>query len=567
MGSEPIIVISDEEDDIGLCIKPSWPVKPHKRSILVDGDNDVVLIEKMPCLEGRTTEKGTAASITLAGKKSPCDDDCCILNYDPDNTVHVPDYQGSEADDLVVVGERGPVACRDYPHARHLCVKFPFKTTSHERHCEQCHCYVCDVPAPCLLWGQGKQSNDHCHAFDKDEKWNMLRNHVRSPLPIPATTRHLRARIIQPRPRTLIPPLSKVTATSTGFNSSKNHIYSSADISSVNQWTTNPNVSLGHRRPYVPSAIGVMGANGAYGNRLTLPVTSMPPVVGPSPSSNVASAPTDRMRVYSQHNSIVSNHAVAALTSRGREHDAARQMSHRPLPNSAPVHKASRISQACTTRGVAILKDTHTHGPQAETCTENPQICHSQGHGAGMPIVAPCNLVEGLAGVTQRVPSQPLASLPSSFSNDLLTLRNFLFDGISGQCQEQPMVHGQCVTETSYVQNAILNPGDTVLRGPSQELCERQLEGLNDSTAPSQIPACNNVEIGAVASTMLGTGEAVQTSKTVGNMPGAESGNQEIPAQLFCMGSGVEVSSSLDDILANIDGDIWTMFESPYPDF
>jgi hypothetical protein len=29
------------------------------------------------------------------------------------------------------------VACRDYPHARYLCVKFPFKSTSHEKYCEQ----------------------------------------------------------------------------------------------------------------------------------------------------------------------------------------------------------------------------------------------------------------------------------------------------------------------------------------------------------------------------------------------------------------------------------------------
>lgn len=28
------------------------------------------------------------------------------------------------------------MACRDYPHPRHLCMNFPFETASHESHCE-----------------------------------------------------------------------------------------------------------------------------------------------------------------------------------------------------------------------------------------------------------------------------------------------------------------------------------------------------------------------------------------------------------------------------------------------
>lgn len=28
------------------------------------------------------------------------------------------------------------MACRDYPHSRHLCLKFPFHTTPHESYCE-----------------------------------------------------------------------------------------------------------------------------------------------------------------------------------------------------------------------------------------------------------------------------------------------------------------------------------------------------------------------------------------------------------------------------------------------
>ena len=39
----------------------------------------------------------------------------------------------------------------------------------------QCHCYVCDSPAPCLIWGKGTLPTDHCHATDKDGKWNKQR--------------------------------------------------------------------------------------------------------------------------------------------------------------------------------------------------------------------------------------------------------------------------------------------------------------------------------------------------------------------------------------------------------
>ncbi|KAL5996838.1 hypothetical protein ACLOJK_007760 [Asimina triloba] len=39
----------------------------------------------------------------------------------------------------------------------------------------QCHCYVCDIPAPCAYWGNGQSNRDHCHATDKEEIWKNLR--------------------------------------------------------------------------------------------------------------------------------------------------------------------------------------------------------------------------------------------------------------------------------------------------------------------------------------------------------------------------------------------------------
>ncbi|MED6202775.1 hypothetical protein PIB30_109017, partial [Stylosanthes scabra] len=84
------------------------------------------------------------------------------------------------------------VACRDYPHARHACANFPFSSTPHETHCDQCHCYVCDTLAPCLMWGTGLQVLDHCHANDKIELWRIQRKNfkVGNFSPLPASTNH-----------------------------------------------------------------------------------------------------------------------------------------------------------------------------------------------------------------------------------------------------------------------------------------------------------------------------------------------------------------------------------------
>ncbi|GAU19330.1 hypothetical protein TSUD_336160 [Trifolium subterraneum] len=84
------------------------------------------------------------------------------------------------------------IACRDYPHPRHLCANFPYSSTPHEKHCGQCHCYVCDSPAPCLKWGKGLLTTDHCHATDKLETWKTLRNDTKlvKTAPLPAPTKY-----------------------------------------------------------------------------------------------------------------------------------------------------------------------------------------------------------------------------------------------------------------------------------------------------------------------------------------------------------------------------------------
>ncbi|KAL6883805.1 hypothetical protein ACP4OV_011219 [Aristida adscensionis] len=107
------------------------------------------------------------------------DDDCVVLDGDPDKAVTVAEEEGSagdsSSDELQIVAEKGPLACRDFPHSRHSCSNFPFSTTSHEKYCNMCHCFVCDTPAPCNYWCNGTPVIDHCHATDKEGKWKTLR--------------------------------------------------------------------------------------------------------------------------------------------------------------------------------------------------------------------------------------------------------------------------------------------------------------------------------------------------------------------------------------------------------
>uniref|UniRef100_A0A2N9HJY3 Uncharacterized protein n=1 Tax=Fagus sylvatica TaxID=28930 RepID=A0A2N9HJY3_FAGSY len=106
------------------------------------------------------------------------DDDCVVLDGDPNNSVsevNDDDTADNGSDECLIVGGKGQIACRDYPHPRHLCAIYPFSSTPHDKHCDQCHCYVCESVVPCLHWGTGISNNDHCHATDKEEIWKFQR--------------------------------------------------------------------------------------------------------------------------------------------------------------------------------------------------------------------------------------------------------------------------------------------------------------------------------------------------------------------------------------------------------
>ncbi|XP_010495925.1 PREDICTED: uncharacterized protein LOC104773069 isoform X2 [Camelina sativa] len=121
-------------------------------------------------------------------------DDCVILDGDPDKTTKTAsvDEDGDDKlakndddgedddDDVLVVGQKGEIACRDFPHPRHSCAKYAFNSTSHEKYCDMCHCYVCDIRAPCPYWSIGASTINHCHANDKEKIWKTQREFFRT---------------------------------------------------------------------------------------------------------------------------------------------------------------------------------------------------------------------------------------------------------------------------------------------------------------------------------------------------------------------------------------------------
>uniref|UniRef100_A0A8R7UCT3 RRM domain-containing protein n=2 Tax=Triticum urartu TaxID=4572 RepID=A0A8R7UCT3_TRIUA len=149
----------------------SLPVARQLRSAGQDEGLLSPMVRNSPA-EAPPQPKGMAGGV----EDDDDDDDCVILDSDPFSAVAVNDEKdGGSDEELQIVAEKGKVACRDFPHSRHLCSNMPFGATSHEKHCAMCYCFVCDAPAPCAYWGTGLLADDHCHATDKETKWRAMR--------------------------------------------------------------------------------------------------------------------------------------------------------------------------------------------------------------------------------------------------------------------------------------------------------------------------------------------------------------------------------------------------------
>ncbi|CAN6565481.1 unnamed protein product [Malus baccata var. baccata] len=121
--------------------------------------------EKKGVTTEKTPQNGPSSSSAEDEDGSPIRHIVCVKNK-----VDVKRFEDVEDCFILDFDPFEPVACRDYPHSRHLCLKFPFETTPHESYCELCYCYVCDSAAPCMLW-----KLSHCHAAAHIGDWKCKR--------------------------------------------------------------------------------------------------------------------------------------------------------------------------------------------------------------------------------------------------------------------------------------------------------------------------------------------------------------------------------------------------------
>ncbi|KAJ1295275.1 hypothetical protein BS78_01G211000 [Paspalum vaginatum] len=196
--------VGEDVDDLMVMSEISAPPVLHNAATPLN------LLPSLPSLQRTGTPDDLLVKNLLsrlpplqkkAGADAGCDeddDDCVVLDGDPDKAVTVADEEGSAgdggSDELQIVAEKGPIACRDFPHSRHSCSNLPFSSTPHLKHCNMCHCFVCDAPAPCKYWGNSASADDHCHATDKEEKWKKLRHAhamAHKKLPAPGQEKHL----------------------------------------------------------------------------------------------------------------------------------------------------------------------------------------------------------------------------------------------------------------------------------------------------------------------------------------------------------------------------------------
>ncbi|KAF3593227.1 hypothetical protein DY000_02020134 [Brassica cretica] len=112
----------------------------------------------------------------------------------------------------------------------------------------ECHCYVCDIPAPCPYWCIAISSIEHCHANDKEKIWRNQREFFRtgtmptepSPKPLPASPTVTRQ--IPPSP---IPNIIRLSQ-----NPLPGSMIEIGPCSSSNRVTNLSNVSARQRSPH-----------------------------------------------------------------------------------------------------------------------------------------------------------------------------------------------------------------------------------------------------------------------------------------------------------------------------
>mmetsp|Transcript_4648 Transcript_4648/g.10520 ORF Transcript_4648/g.10520 Transcript_4648/m.10520 type:complete len:946 (-) Transcript_4648:127-2964(-) len=95
-------------------------------------------------------------------------------DYSTNHTGVEVGNNGGEEEELTIVATRGHNALADFPHSRENCVTHSFKRGDKTIHCENCYCYVCDIPvSECKMW------SSHCKASHGEPRWRTERERAK----------------------------------------------------------------------------------------------------------------------------------------------------------------------------------------------------------------------------------------------------------------------------------------------------------------------------------------------------------------------------------------------------
>uniref|UniRef100_A0A1J3H9D4 RPM1 interacting protein 13 n=1 Tax=Noccaea caerulescens TaxID=107243 RepID=A0A1J3H9D4_NOCCA len=192
-GNHVVVDVSSDDEEEEVDTRVDIDYFNWLNDVMEAGDeksDSTDVVEVLSEVKGGIDSKYRKPNSSIQTVEDEDDDDCVILDSDPDKTTNTAaaedddklakDDDDDDDDDVLVVGQKGEIACRDFPHPRHSCAKYSFKSTSHEKYCDMCHCYVCDIPAPCSYWCIGDSTIDHCHANDKEKIWKNQREYFRT---------------------------------------------------------------------------------------------------------------------------------------------------------------------------------------------------------------------------------------------------------------------------------------------------------------------------------------------------------------------------------------------------
>jgi len=181
-GKAPVAAVVDSDDDVEEVEAPlprpracatgrAARDRPGKTQAAVeeDDDDDDDVVEVAPPPRDACSASGSAAASTSASAAASTSASAAASTSAAAAAAAAAD--DDDDDDVTFVGRTGALALVDFPHARENCAQHLWKPGSERTYCENCYCFVCDIPAStCREWEQ------HCKATHSSPQWQQKRD-------------------------------------------------------------------------------------------------------------------------------------------------------------------------------------------------------------------------------------------------------------------------------------------------------------------------------------------------------------------------------------------------------